>query len=338
MADFSVYPNAIDGYAQIPLVVDNVTRVDAVTVNRLRCAIVNIETELGILPSGTFTDVRARLDALELAISNLGTVALGYKNPARTATNSNIPSLSSGAPLIVSGVNVAAGDRVLVWQQANMEENGIYTVDNSGNGSNGSWSRSDDANDDALLIPGTEVFVVEGDHASCKFWLITPGPYVIGTTQLEFVGGLSLMKSDSAPTVILAATSIGFGESNATPTNSISVSGFKEIDFSFLVGDLGSITDLRARVIYSLLENPGAYASSPEDWNILLAEDISSGLATIDAYTLSLDTTLYPDFSSLPGSFAFRSPVSGLHMMVVLWSETGAVGGSSFEGRTLRRI
>ena len=66
MAESSIYPNAIDGYSQIPLVVDNVTRVNAVTVNRLRCAIINIENELGVLPSSTnYATVRARLDALE---------------------------------------------------------------------------------------------------------------------------------------------------------------------------------------------------------------------------------------------------------------------------------
>jgi len=61
----SIYPNAIDGYKQIPLVVDQVTRVDAISVNSLRCAIINIEEELGVEPSGTYDTVRARLDDLK---------------------------------------------------------------------------------------------------------------------------------------------------------------------------------------------------------------------------------------------------------------------------------
>lgn len=64
----SIYPNAIDGFAQLPLAVDTVTPIDAISVNRLRDAIVKIETELGIKPSGNFVDVRARLDALELGV------------------------------------------------------------------------------------------------------------------------------------------------------------------------------------------------------------------------------------------------------------------------------
>lgn len=61
----SIYPDAIDGYAQLPLVVDTVTSVKATTVNRLRSAIVNIEGELGITPSGSFDTVRERLDAFD---------------------------------------------------------------------------------------------------------------------------------------------------------------------------------------------------------------------------------------------------------------------------------
>lgn len=67
----SIYPGAIDGYAQLPLVIDTVTHINADTVNRLRSAIVNVETELGIEPKGTYDDVRARLDALETILSSL---------------------------------------------------------------------------------------------------------------------------------------------------------------------------------------------------------------------------------------------------------------------------
>jgi hypothetical protein len=65
MSELSIYPNAIDGYAQLPLAIDMVTRVDASSVNRLRCAIINLENELGVLPSGAYVTVRSRLDALE---------------------------------------------------------------------------------------------------------------------------------------------------------------------------------------------------------------------------------------------------------------------------------
>lgn len=75
----SVYPNAIDGYAQLPLVVDGVTPVNAYSVNTLRSAILNIELELGINPSGTYEDVAERLFALEQAVGEVtgGELLLG---------------------------------------------------------------------------------------------------------------------------------------------------------------------------------------------------------------------------------------------------------------------
>lgn len=71
MSDYSKYPEYIDTYSQLPLVIDKVSTIDAVTVNRLRDAIINIETELGTLPSGDFDSVKDRLNDLENNISTI---------------------------------------------------------------------------------------------------------------------------------------------------------------------------------------------------------------------------------------------------------------------------
>lgn len=69
---YSVYPSAIDGGSQLPVICDNITEVNAESINRHRSAIIAIEGELGIDPSGVYTTVRARLDALEQLIANIG--------------------------------------------------------------------------------------------------------------------------------------------------------------------------------------------------------------------------------------------------------------------------
>lgn len=63
--NYTVYPCDIDSSDQLPIVVDNQTPVKAEVVNRHRESIIAVESELGINPSGTYTTVRARLDALE---------------------------------------------------------------------------------------------------------------------------------------------------------------------------------------------------------------------------------------------------------------------------------
>lgn len=381
MSDYSIYPNAIDGYAQLPLVVDTVTKVDAVTVNRLRSAIHNIELELGIIPSGDFESVAERFDSIDSLISDLdaaiislenslaadmtslenslvaditsieesivdlqdqidaiGAPDLGYKNPVRVATLANI-TLAGGAPNTLDGITLALNDRILVHVQTDTAQNGIYYVSTLGTGSNGTWTRATDADTAVELMPGTEVYVIQGDtYQKTKFWLITAGPYTLGTTGLEFIGGLTVMQSDSAPTTILAATAIGASYAASTKTSSISVRNFKEIDFSFAVTNLASITDLRMRILYSIKASPGTYAAAPEDWAFLLAEDITSGVSTADTYTISLDTADYPGLDSVPGSVSISSGVYGLHMMIMIWSETGSPVGSDFTGYALRRV
>ncbi len=66
---YTVYPCAIDSSAQLPITVDNVTPVRGEVVNRQRESIIAIQSELGIKPSGTYTTVRDRLDALEAIIA-----------------------------------------------------------------------------------------------------------------------------------------------------------------------------------------------------------------------------------------------------------------------------
>lgn len=61
---FSVYPEQIDGYNTLPLRKNLIHEIRAEDHNRLRDAIVKIEQELGIQPSGTFATVRSRLDEI----------------------------------------------------------------------------------------------------------------------------------------------------------------------------------------------------------------------------------------------------------------------------------
>lgn len=69
MAEFSNYPNQIDTTTELPKATDNVTPVKAEIFNRLREAIINVEVELGIQPSSTFSTVKDRLDSLQSLIN-----------------------------------------------------------------------------------------------------------------------------------------------------------------------------------------------------------------------------------------------------------------------------
>lgn len=63
------YPSAIDDTGSLKIVVDGVTSINASLFNDLRGAILNIESELGVHPAVTYGTVRARLDAIDDAIT-----------------------------------------------------------------------------------------------------------------------------------------------------------------------------------------------------------------------------------------------------------------------------
>lgn len=68
---YSSYPNALDNSTTLPLATDKVTEVRAEVVNRLRSAILNIESELGVQPSAAFGNVKDRLDNFDGNITDV---------------------------------------------------------------------------------------------------------------------------------------------------------------------------------------------------------------------------------------------------------------------------
>ena len=105
---------------------------------------------------------------------------LDQKQSARAATVENI--ILSGEQ-VIDGVSVVAGDRVLVKNQTNTVDNGIYVV------ASGSWLRSTDADN----TPGNEVtsgmyiFIEEGVLNGDNGWsLVTNDPIQLGVTGLDF--------------------------------------------------------------------------------------------------------------------------------------------------------
>ncbi len=103
---------------------------------------------------------------------------LDLKASVRAATTGVITL--SGAQT-VDGVSLVAGNRVLVKDQTNKAENGIYVV------ASGAWSRAADADENSEVTAGMFCFVEEGTQNGGTGWvLITPDPITLGTSLLEF--------------------------------------------------------------------------------------------------------------------------------------------------------
>ena len=119
------------------------------------------------------------------------------KAPVRCATTANITL--SGLQTI-DGVALAADDRVLVKNQTDATENGIYVADTS------AWSRAKDFDGNRDVRDGTMVFVANGTAGGNSFWNVTTNdPITIGTSSINFE--LSLPNS----LAVLSFTQTGTG-------------------------------------------------------------------------------------------------------------------------------
>lgn len=103
---------------------------------------------------------------------------LDYKQSVRAATTASI-TLSGLQTL--DGVALVAGDRVLVKNQANAADNGLYVV------AVGPWKRTTDADENSEVTPGLTVTIESGTAQADSVWqLVTDGAIVLGITALTF--------------------------------------------------------------------------------------------------------------------------------------------------------
>lgn len=110
------------------------------------------------------------------------TYANGTSGVGATLTNS-----STQAALIIDGVTLAVGNRVLVKDQATVLQNGIYTVTNIGSVST-NWvlTRATDFDSPSQMVRGSVIEIISGTINSVTTWMLTSIVTAVGTDLLTF--------------------------------------------------------------------------------------------------------------------------------------------------------
>ena len=171
--------------------------VDNVNVNGNTISTTDSNGDLTLSPNGTGTvkvpsgyDDRSGLGALSLVTKGYVDAvkqALDIKDSVHVASTANVALTAGSSGLeagdAIDGVTLVAGDRVLLKDQTDASENGIYVAV----ASSGTPARSDDANASVDVTSGMFVFVEEGTtNGDQGFVLTTNNVITLNTTDLTF--------------------------------------------------------------------------------------------------------------------------------------------------------
>jgi phage-related tail fiber protein len=172
----------------------------------------------------------------------------GWKEPCYLATTANI-DLAAGGLLTIDGGVAAAGKRILVKNQTDATENGIYLA------SEGEWYRAPDAASSRNINHGVMVWVQGGNTNTSTVWFFSVldpdvGDSAITLTQMSFGGSVvtyatvaetraaatgnkiivaELIETASAFVALTDGTNIGF-DWDAGLNRSLTIGGDRTLD------------------------------------------------------------------------------------------------------------
>jgi hypothetical protein len=114
-------------------------------------------------------------------------------NNGTAGVGATLTNAGTQVALVVDGVTVATNDRVLVYEQTDQTQNGIYVVTNTGSGST-NWVLTRAADADTYIInsadglsEGSTVFVQQGTTGAGETYTCnTSGTITFGTTNITF--------------------------------------------------------------------------------------------------------------------------------------------------------
>ena len=238
-------------------------------------------------------------DAANKGYVDAAVVGIDWKASVRVATTAAVTlatAFENGDTL--DGVTLATGNRVLVKDQADGSENGIYTVNASG-----APTRATDADTAAEITASFAVFVEEGTVNADSAWTLTNnGTVTVGTTVLVFTQftGLGQITAGAGLTKAANTLDVGAGAGITVNANDVAIDTAVVVrKYAVNLGD-GSATS------YTITHNLGT-----RDVTVALYEAASPYAEVLADVEHTTTNTITVKFSVAPTADQFRVAVQG---------------------------
>ncbi len=257
-------------------------------------------------------------------------------NNGTSGVGATLTNAGTQVALVIDGVTLSVSDRVLIYQQTNQVQNGIYVVSNVGSGST-NWvlTRATDADSYGLASPdtlgeGSTVFVQQGATGAGETYTCnTPGTITFGTTNITFAQVSSAQIYSAGTGLTLTGTQ--FSLSNVGTAGTYGSASQVPVITTNAQGQVSSVTNTNIAIAGSAITsgtvavaNGGTGQSSYTNGQLLIGNTTGNTLAKA---TLTAGTGI--SVTNGAGSITVAATNNGTVTSV---SGTGTVNGITLSG------
>lgn len=191
---------------------------------------------------------------LESPINLTATYNNGTAGVGATLTNSG-----TQVALSIDGVATQVNDRILIYEQTDQTQNGVYVVTNIGSGST-NWvlTRSSDTNtsgdsDANSLDEGSYFFVTEGDTGAGESYVCnTQGVITFGTTNITFIQFSSALNYTAGTNIDISTSRVISAPNVATTSQLDTTNANVTTNLNAITSINTVVTDLSATLATSI--------------------------------------------------------------------------------------
>jgi hypothetical protein len=253
-------------------------------------------------------------------------------NNGTAGVGATLTNAGTQAALVIDGVAVVVADRVLIYEQTDQTQNGVYVVTDIGSGST-NWvlTRSSDTNtsgdsDANSLDEGSYFFVSEGDTGAGESYVCnTQGTIIFGTTNITFAQFSSALN-------YTAGTGININASRVISTSGVPTNADLTTLSATLATSIGNSNTLIAATSAALatsIANTNANVTT----NINAITSVNSAITSVNGVITNLSATMATSIANhLPLS---GGTLTGILSATDVYTSAVAIGVDNLLGKQL---